>query len=174
MLRGADGMPLVEDLFLRNKKAEYVDTYAAVMALRFQGQEETHLDKMIIRIRVATVAVAMAIDGMRIARFVRYDHEQGSIASSLRAHHRVSEVSDLEGYTTPTGIDPKWFVEPTKTCGTALDCHASITMQHDVSAHAHSMDSAPFKVELGRFIRQRGRLAALRRLVGEHGLRGDH
>jgi hypothetical protein len=109
---------------------------------------------------VATVAVAMAIDGMRIARFVQYDHEQGSIASSLRAHHRVSEVSDLEGYTTPTGTDPNWFLEPTKTCGTALDCHASITMQHDVSAHAHSMDSAPFKVELGRFIRQRGRLAA--------------
>ena len=45
MLRGADGMPLVEDLFLRNKKAEYVDTYAAVMALRFQGQEETQLPK---------------------------------------------------------------------------------------------------------------------------------
>src|SRR5262249_12375504 len=39
-LKGPDGMPLVEDLFLKNKDAEYTDTYAAVMALRFHGQEE--------------------------------------------------------------------------------------------------------------------------------------
>jgi len=40
-LSGAAGMPLVEDLFLKNPKAEYTDTYAAIMALRFHGQE-TH------------------------------------------------------------------------------------------------------------------------------------
>lgn len=38
-LRGADGMPLVEDMFLKNKDAEYTDTYSAIMALRFIGQE---------------------------------------------------------------------------------------------------------------------------------------
>jgi hypothetical protein len=38
-LRGADGMPLIEDLFLRNPMAEYADTYAAIMALRFHGSE---------------------------------------------------------------------------------------------------------------------------------------
>ena len=37
---GTDGMALVEDLFLKNKDAEYTDTYAAIMALRFHGQEE--------------------------------------------------------------------------------------------------------------------------------------
>ncbi len=36
-LRGPDGLPLIEDLFLKNKKAEYADTYAAIMALRFHG-----------------------------------------------------------------------------------------------------------------------------------------
>lgn len=41
MLKGPDGMPLVESLFLSNQKAEYTDTYAAIMALRFHGQEET-------------------------------------------------------------------------------------------------------------------------------------
>ncbi len=40
-LKGPKGMPLIEDLFLRNDKAEYTDTYAAIMALRFHGQEET-------------------------------------------------------------------------------------------------------------------------------------
>jgi hypothetical protein len=32
-------MPLVEELFLRNQQAEYADTYAAIMALRFHGSE---------------------------------------------------------------------------------------------------------------------------------------
>ena len=35
-----DGLPLVEELFLKNQDAEYTDTYAAIMALRFHGQEE--------------------------------------------------------------------------------------------------------------------------------------
>jgi hypothetical protein len=39
-LKGPDGMPLVEELFLANKDAEYTDTYAAIMALRFHGTEE--------------------------------------------------------------------------------------------------------------------------------------
>jgi len=39
LLTGAEGMPLVEGLFLRNRKAEYVDTYATIMALRFHGTE---------------------------------------------------------------------------------------------------------------------------------------
>lgn len=38
-LRGAEGMPLIEDLFIKNKKSEYADTYAAIMALRFHGTE---------------------------------------------------------------------------------------------------------------------------------------
>lgn len=39
-IKGPDGMALVEDLFLRNKEAEYTDTYATIMALRFHGTEE--------------------------------------------------------------------------------------------------------------------------------------
>jgi hypothetical protein len=38
-LTGAEGVALVEDLFLKNKAAEYADTYAAIMALRFHGTE---------------------------------------------------------------------------------------------------------------------------------------
>lgn len=38
-LTGPDGMPLIEDVFLKNEKAEYADTYAAIMALRFHGTE---------------------------------------------------------------------------------------------------------------------------------------
>ncbi|TWT38401.1 hypothetical protein [Blastopirellula retiformator] len=38
-LAGKDGMPLVEELFLEDKEAEYADTYAAIMAIRFHGTE---------------------------------------------------------------------------------------------------------------------------------------
>jgi len=38
-LKGPDGMPLIENLFLKNADAEYTDTYSAIMALRFIGQE---------------------------------------------------------------------------------------------------------------------------------------
>lgn len=44
-LQGPDGLPLVEDLFLKNQEAEYTDTYAAIMALRFHGQEEDVVPK---------------------------------------------------------------------------------------------------------------------------------
>lgn len=38
-LKGAEGLPLIEDLFLRNDNADYSDTYAAIMALRFHGTD---------------------------------------------------------------------------------------------------------------------------------------
>jgi hypothetical protein len=38
-LKGESGLPLVEQLFLANDKADYADTYAAIMAIRFHGTE---------------------------------------------------------------------------------------------------------------------------------------
>jgi hypothetical protein len=38
-LTGEAGMPLVEELFLKNHEAEYADTYAAILALQFHGTE---------------------------------------------------------------------------------------------------------------------------------------
>ncbi len=44
-LAGADGLPLIEKLYLANKEAEYADTYAAIMALRFHGTETDVIEK---------------------------------------------------------------------------------------------------------------------------------
>lgn len=38
-LAGEEGLPLIDELFLANKKAPYADTYAAIMAIRFHGTE---------------------------------------------------------------------------------------------------------------------------------------
>ena len=38
-LLGDDGLKLIDELFLANKKSQYADTYAAIMALRFHGTD---------------------------------------------------------------------------------------------------------------------------------------
>jgi len=45
-LKGSDGLPLVEDLFLKDEQAEYIDTYSAITALRFLGQESDVVPKV--------------------------------------------------------------------------------------------------------------------------------
>ena len=44
-LKGPEGMALIEDLYLKNSKAEYADTYAAIMAIRFHGSETEIIPK---------------------------------------------------------------------------------------------------------------------------------
>ena len=44
-LKGPDGLPLIEERFLTNPAAEYTHVYAAVMALRFHGEETDVLPK---------------------------------------------------------------------------------------------------------------------------------
>ncbi|MFO0821487.1 MAG: hypothetical protein U1A77_26320 [Pirellulales bacterium] len=39
LLKGPEGLPLMEELFLANTKSDYADTYAAIMALRFHGND---------------------------------------------------------------------------------------------------------------------------------------
>jgi len=40
MLAGVDGMKLIDELFMAKKNVHYTDLYAAIMALRFMGQEQ--------------------------------------------------------------------------------------------------------------------------------------
>ncbi len=44
-LRGAEGLAVIDELFLANKQSQYADTYAAIMALRFHGTEGGVIDK---------------------------------------------------------------------------------------------------------------------------------
>jgi hypothetical protein len=44
-LKGEDGLKLVDDLFLKNESAEYADTYAAIMAIRFHGTQTDVIDR---------------------------------------------------------------------------------------------------------------------------------
>jgi hypothetical protein len=39
VLAGEKGLPMIDEMFLKNAKAPYADTYAAIMAIRFHGTE---------------------------------------------------------------------------------------------------------------------------------------
>lgn len=45
ILKGQEGLNEVEELFLKNPDAEYADTYAAIMAIRFHGNETDVIPK---------------------------------------------------------------------------------------------------------------------------------
>lgn len=44
-LKGEEGLTLIEDLYLKNKKADYAETYSAIMALRFHVTEGEVISK---------------------------------------------------------------------------------------------------------------------------------
>ncbi len=44
-LKGGDGLKLIDELFLANKKSPYADTYSAIMALRFHGTDGNVVEK---------------------------------------------------------------------------------------------------------------------------------
>lgn len=44
-LKGEEGLPMIEETFLKNKKSDYADTYAAIMALRFHVTDGKVIEK---------------------------------------------------------------------------------------------------------------------------------
>ena len=64
-LKGSEGLPLIEEQFLKNRKSEYADTYAAIMALRFHGTEAD----IIPRKRIL-VAMSYMLDRPQLADLV--------------------------------------------------------------------------------------------------------
>lgn len=67
-LAGADGVKLIEDRFLRSPDADYVDTYAAVAALRFHGTESD-----VIPVSRIVEAVRLLLDRPEVADLVIAD-----------------------------------------------------------------------------------------------------
>ncbi|MDP1563077.1 MAG: hypothetical protein Q8M16_16990 [Pirellulaceae bacterium] len=67
-LAGADGVKLIEDRFLRSQDADYVDTYAAVAALRFHGTESD-----VIPVPRIVEAVRLLLDRPEVADLVIAD-----------------------------------------------------------------------------------------------------
>jgi len=64
-LAGPEGVALIEDRFLRDKESDYVDTYAAVAALRFHGTESD-----IIPLPRIVEAVRLLLDRPEVADLV--------------------------------------------------------------------------------------------------------
>jgi len=72
-LAGADGLPLIEKRFLANKEAEYADTYAAIMALRFHGTETDIIEKDRLLKSLHLMLDRPALADLVIADFARWE-----------------------------------------------------------------------------------------------------
>ncbi|MBA2114315.1 hypothetical protein [Bremerella alba] len=72
-LAGADGLPLIEKRFLANQEAEYADTYAAIMALRFHGTETDIIEKDKLLKSLHLMLDRPALADLVIADFARWE-----------------------------------------------------------------------------------------------------
>ena len=72
-LAGADGLPLIDKLYLANKEAEYADTYAAIMALRFHGTETDVIEKDRLLKSLHLMLDRPALADLVIADFARWE-----------------------------------------------------------------------------------------------------
>ncbi len=87
-LRGADGLPLIENKFLKNPAVEYSHLYAALMALRFHGEETDVLPRPQL-----LAAIRLLLDNPEIADQVVPDlarWEDWSVLNKLVALFRES------------------------------------------------------------------------------------
>lgn len=122
-LAGPDGLPLIEELYLKNKDAEYTDTYAAIMAIRFHGQEQTVIPKerlvealrhMLDRPQLADLVIpdlARWEDWSAVDRLIRLFKESDEESSWVR----VPVINFLRACPLPeakTGLDELAKIDP--------------------------------------------------------------
>ena len=72
-LKGADGIPLIEEEFLKNEEADYVDTLATVSALRFHGTESKTIPKERLVAAVRTLLDRPKMADMIIPDLARWE-----------------------------------------------------------------------------------------------------
>lgn len=80
-LAGAEGLPLIEKLYLEDKDAEYADTYAAIMAIRFHGTETDVIPQERLLKSLHKMLDRPALADLVIADFARW--EDWSVADRL-------------------------------------------------------------------------------------------
>jgi hypothetical protein len=94
ILRGPDGLDLVEKRFLKNPHAEYTHVYSTIMALRFHGDENTHV---IPRERLLT-SMRLLLDNADFADQVILDLSRWEDWSVLDRLVEMFKTSDPKSY----------------------------------------------------------------------------
>jgi hypothetical protein len=94
ILRGPDGLDLVEDRFLKNPHAEYTHVYSTIMALRFHGDENTGV---LPRERLLT-AMRLLLNNQDFADQVILDLSRWEDWSVLDQLVEMFKKSDEKGY----------------------------------------------------------------------------
>lgn len=97
-LSGEDGLGLINELFLGNKKAPYADTYAAIMAIRFHGTEGDVIPRSAL-----VECLHLVLDRPDLADLVIPD---------LARWNDWSQIDRLVGLFTDADADNNWVRVP--------------------------------------------------------------
>ena len=93
-LRGANGMPLIEELFLSNPSAEYADTYAAIMALRFHGSETDVIPRARVLQGLRCLLARPSLADLVIADLARWE-DWSAMDRLVELYRKADEKSSL-------------------------------------------------------------------------------
>jgi hypothetical protein len=94
ILRGPDGLDLVENRFLKNPKAEYTHIYSTIMALRFHGDENTG----VLPKERLLAAMRLLLDNQDFADQVILDLSRWEDWSVMDRIVEMFKNSDAKGY----------------------------------------------------------------------------
>jgi hypothetical protein len=89
MLKGPEAMPLIDELFMNNPKADYADTYSAIMAIRFQGEEGKAVPRQRLLVSLRHVLKRPQLADMVIPDLARW--EDWSVMDELVALFEKSD-----------------------------------------------------------------------------------
>lgn len=98
-LRGDEGVPLIEETFLKNPEAEYIDVFSAISALRFHGTEADRVsrDRIVEALRYVLDRPKMA--DMVIPDLARW--EDWSVMERLVQMFRDCDTDETRWVRTP-------------------------------------------------------------------------
>jgi hypothetical protein len=98
-LKGPDGLPLIEDRFLKNKYCHFSETNAAVLALRFHGDEEQIIPKERL-----LIAFRLLLDRREVSDLVVPDLARAEDWSVLPRLVALAKDSDEKSYWVRTPV----------------------------------------------------------------------
>jgi hypothetical protein len=153
-LKGPEGLPMIEEMFLKDPKSEYVDTYAAIYALRIMGQESKTIPKerlaaslrlMLDRPQLADMVIpdlARWEDWSVMDRVVKLFKEANEESSWVRVpvvqYLRVCPLPEAKDYIAElTKIDP----DAVKRANSFFPLNSSSTQ--NAAKDAKAKESAP-------------------------------
>ena len=108
VLRGPDGMATIEELFLEDLEADYADTYAAIMALRFHGTETDVIPRPRLLKGMRLMLDRPELADLVIPDLARWEDwgSHAAVGDSIRERYRKDNLGTRSRYQFSPRVSP--------------------------------------------------------------------